>query len=403
MTVSIDDIRRAHERIAPNIVRTPFDLSETMSALTGVQLYLKFENQQFTASFKERGALNRLLDLTPAQRTRGVIAMSAGNHAQALAYHGRRLGVPTTIVMPRTTPNAKVEQTRAHGAEVILHGSQFDETRAFTHELARERDLTLVHPYDDPAVIAGQGTLALEMLETESGIGTLLVPIGGGGLISGIAVAAKTLLPSIQIIGVQSERYPAAHHAFHGLDPSDVPDGDTVADGIAVKSPGTLTMELIRRHVDDIVLVREKDIEQAIFMLAEIEKTVVEGAGAAGVAAVIRHADRFRGQDVGTILCGGNIDMMTLSSVLQRGMVRSHRLVRLEVEVPDVPGALGQVTQLIGELDSNIMEITHQRAFGASSARAAIVDMVLQLRGEEEAEHVLDALRARGFNAHLVD
>ena len=403
MTVSIDDIRRAHERIAPNIVRTPFDLSETMSALTGVQLYLKFENQQFTASFKERGALNRLLDLTPAQRTRGVIAMSAGNHAQALAYHGRRLGVPTTIVMPRTTPNAKVEQTRAHGAEVILHGSQFDETRAFTRELASQRDLTLVHPYDDPAVIAGQGTLALEMLETESGIGTLLVPIGGGGLISGIAVAAKTLLPSIQIIGVQSERYPAAHHAFHGLDPSDVPDGDTVADGIAVKSPGTLTMELIRRHVDDIVLVREKDIEQAIFMLAEIEKTVVEGAGAAGVAAVIRHADRFRGQDVGTILCGGNIDMMTLSSVLQRGMVRSHRLVRLEVEVPDVPGALGQVTQLIGELDSNIMEITHQRAFGASSARAAIVDMVLQLRGEEEAEHVLDALRARGFNAHLVD
>ena len=403
MTVSIDDIRHAHERIAPNIVRTPFELSETMSALTGVQLYLKFENQQFTASFKERGALNRLLDLTPAQRIRGVIAMSAGNHAQALAYHGWRLGVPTTIVMPRTTPNAKVEQTRAHGAEVILHGSQFDATRAFTHELASQRDLTLAHPYDDPAVIAGQGTVALEMLETGSAIGALLVPIGGGGLISGVAVAAKTLLPGIQIIGVQSERYPAAHHAFHGLDPSDVPNGDTVADGIAVKSPGTLTMELIRRHVDDIVLVREKDIEQAIFMLAEIEKTVVEGAGAVGVAAVMRHKDRFQGQDVGTILCGGNIDMMTLSSVLQRGMVRSHRLVRLEVEVPDVPGALGQVTQLIGELDSNIMEITHQRTFGASSARAAIVDMVLQLRGEEEAEHVLDALRARGFNAHLVD
>ena len=403
VTVSIDDIRRAHERIAPSIVRTPFDVSETMSALTGVQLYLKFENQQFTASFKERGALNRLLDLTPEQRTRGVIAMSAGNHAQALAYHGRRLGVPTTIVMPRTTPNAKVEQTRAHRAEVILHGSQFDETRAFTHELARERDLTLVHPYDDPAVIAGQGTVALEMLETESGIGTLLVPIGGGGLISGVAVAAKTLLPSIQIIGVQSERYPAAHHAFHDLDPDDVPGGDTIADGIAVKSPGALTMELIRRHVDDIVLVREEDIEQAIFMLAEIEKTVVEGAGAAGVAAVIRHKDRFQGQDVGTILCGGNIDMMTLSSVLQRGMVRSHRLVRIEVEVPDIPGALGQVAQLVGELHSNIMEIIHHRAFGASSARAAIVDMVLQLRGEEEAEHVLDALRVRGFNARLVD
>ena len=403
MTVTIDDIRRAHELIQPSIVRTPFELSETLSALTGVQLYLKFENQQFTASFKERGALHRMLGLSRAERARGVIAMSAGNHAQALAYHGRRLGIPTTIVMPRTTPNSKVEQTRAHGAEVILHGSQFDETRAFTQELARERDLTLVHPYDDPAVIAGQGTLALEMLGTGNRIDTLLAPIGGGGLISGVAVAARALHPSIQIVGVQSERYPSAHHAFHGLDPNDVPNHDTVADGIAVKSPGVLTMDLIRRHVDDIVLVAEDDIEQAIFVLAEIEKTVVEGAGAAGVAAAMRYKERYRGQNVGTILCGGNIDMMTLSSVLQRGMVRSHRLVRLEVEVPDTPGALGQVTQLLGELHSNIMEISHQRAFDASSARAAIVNMVLQLRGEEEAEQVLEALSAQGFDARLLD
>ena len=403
MTVSIDDIRRAHERIAPSIVRTPFNLSETLSAVMGAHLFLKFENQQFTASFKERGALNRLLDLKPDEQARGVIAMSAGNHAQALAYHGKRLGVPTTIVMPRTTPNAKVEQTRAHGAEVILHGSDFDETRAFTHQLARERSLTLVHPYDDPVVIAGQGTLALEMLEMGHRLDVLLVPIGGGGLISGVAIGAKALLSTIEVIGVQSERYPAAHHAFHGLDPVDVPVHDTVADGIAVKSPGALTMELIRRYVDDVVLVPEEDIEQAIFMLAEIEKTVVEGAGAAGVAAAIRHKDRFQGQNVGTILCGGNIDMMTLSSVLQRGMVRSHRLVRLRVEVPDVPGALGQVTQLIGELDSNIMEIGHQRAFDASSARAAIVEMVLQLRGEEQAEQVLETLRARGFNAHWLN
>jgi len=402
VTISIDDIRRAHERIAPSIVRTPFELSKTLSAVTGVQLYLKHENQQYTASFKERGALNRLLDLTTAQRRKGVIAMSAGNHAQALAYHGRRLGIPATIVMPRTTPNSKVEQTRAHGAQVILHGIQFDETRAFTQELARQRDLTLVHPYDDPAVIAGQGTLALEMLETGYGIDTLLVPVGGGGLISGVSVAAKALVPSIQVIGVQSERYPSAHHAFHGLDPSDVPDHDTVADGIAVKSPGTLTMELIRRHVDDIVLVDEEHIEQAIFMLAEIEKTVVEGAGAAGVAAAIRHKNRFQGKHVGTILCGGNIDMMTLSSVLQRGMVRSHRLVKLRVEVPDIPGALGQVTQLIGELNSNIMEISHQRTFGASSARAAIVDLVLQLRGEEQADQLLEALRDWGLNARLI-
>ncbi|NND28862.1 MAG: threonine ammonia-lyase [Myxococcales bacterium] len=402
MTVTIDDIRSAQTLIRPSVVRTPFELSETLSAMMGVQLYLKFENQQFTASFKERGALHRLLGLSEAESSRGVIAMSAGNHAQALAYHGRRLGIPTTIVMPRTTPNSKVEQTRAHGAEVILHGSQFDETRAFTKELAEERKLTLVHPYDDPAVIAGQGTLALEILASGSHIDTLLVPIGGGGLISGVAVAAKALQPSIQIVGVQSDRYPAAHDAFHGLAPTDVTNHDTVADGIAVKSPGALTIDLIRRYVDDIVLVSEDDIEQAIFVLAEIEKTVVEGAGAAGVAAAMRHKAKYQSKRVGTILCGGNIDMMTLSSVLQRGMVRSHRLVRLEVEVPDIPGALGQVTQLIGELHSNIMEISHQRAFDASSARAAIVNMVLQLRGEEEADQVLAALRARGFDARFV-
>ena len=402
MSVNLDAVRAAARAIAGSVVETPCVHSRTLSHIAGAQVYLKFENHQFTASFKERGALHRLLGLSRAQRVRGVIAMSAGNHAQALAYHGSRLGIPTTIVMPRTTPNSKVEQTRAHGAEVILHGSQFDETRAFTRELARERDLTLVHPYDDPAVIAGQGTLALEMLGTGNRIDILLVPIGGGGLISGVAVAAKALRPGIQIIGVQSERYPSAHHAFHDLDPSDVPNHDTVADGIAVKSPGILTMDLIRRHVDDIILVSEDDIEQAIFVLAEIEKTVVEGAGAAGVAAAMRHKERYQGQNVGTILCGGNIDMMTLSSVLQRGMVRSHRLVRLEVEVPDIPGALGQVTQLIGALHSNIMEISHQRAFDASSARAAIVNMVLQLRGEEEAEQVLEALSARGFDARLV-
>ena len=399
MPITLEDIERAQARIGSSIVRTPFDRSLTLSATTGVELFLKCENQQFTASFKERGALNRLLDLTAEERRRGVIAMSAGNHAQAVSYHGKRLGIPTTIVMPRTTPNPKVTQTRAHDAEVILHGSEFDETREFTRTLARERNLTLVHPYEDPAVIAGQGTIALEMLDVVDRLDTLLVPVGGGGLISGIAIAAKGRDPSIEVVGVQCERYPAAHHAFHGLDASDVPDHDTVADGIAVKSPGMLTMGLIRRFVDDMVLVREQDVEQAIFMLAEIEKTVVEGAGAAGVAALLRHAARFRGCRVATVLCGGNIDMLTLSSVLQRGMVRSHRMVRLRVEVPDIPGALGQVTQIVGALDSNILEIQHQRVFGGASARAAIVEMILQLRGEEGAEQVLRALRARGFDA----
>jgi threonine dehydratase len=402
MSVSIDDIRLAQERIAASIVCTPFEQSRALSSIAGVQLYLKHENLQYTASFKERGALNRLLSLTPEERTNGVIAMSAGNHAQALAYHGRRLGIPTTIVMPRTTPNPKVEQTRAHGARVMLHGIRFDETRAFTRELAHKRNLTLVHPYDDLDVIAGQGTVALEMLKAGHPIDALIVPVGGGGLISGVAIAAKALHPDIRIIGVQSERYPSAHHAFHGLDPDDIPDHDTVADGIAVKSPGAMTMNLIRSYVDDMVLVGEDEIEHAIFMLAEIEKTVVEGAGAAGVAAAVRHAERFEGKNVATILCGGNIDMMTLSAVLQRGMVRSHRLVKLRVEVPDIPGALGQVTQLIGELNSNIIEITHQRTFGAHTARAAIVELVLQLRGEEQAEEVLDALRAWNLDAHLI-
>jgi threonine dehydratase len=383
-------------------VLTPLEHSKTLSALTGAQIYLKFENHQFTASFKERGALNRLLDLTPDERRRGVIAMSAGNHAQAVAYHGRRLGIPTCIVMPRTTPNAKVEQTRVFDAEIILHGSQFDEARTFALEEGRRRNLTLVHPFDDPAVIAGQGTLGLEMLMQAPDLEVLVVPIGGGGLISGVAIGAKALNPRLEIIGVQTERYPAAYNAFHRID-APVPGGGTVAEGIAVKSPGALTMELIRHHVDDVVLVDEEYIERAVFNLLEIEKTVVEGAGAAGLAAVLRHPDRFRSRRVGIPLCGGNIDMMILSSLLQRGLVRSHRLVRLRVEIDDVPGALGSLTQLLGELDSNIIEIAHQRAFGGSSVRAVVVDLVLQMRGEEQEDQVVSALRERGLDARSND
>ena len=400
MTVTVADIKRAQQRIGSEIVLTPLEHSKTLSALTGAQIYLKFENHQFTASFKERGALNRLLDLTPEERRRGVIAMSAGNHAQAVAYHGRRLGIPTCIVMPRTTPNAKVEQTRVFDAEIILHGSQFDEARSFALEEGRRRNLTLVHPFDDAAVIAGQGTLGLEMLTQAPDLEVLVVPIGGGGLISGVAIAAKSVNPTLEIIGVQTDRYPSAYNTFHRIDDA-VPGGGTVAEGIAVKSPGKLTMDLIKRHVDDVVLVDEEHIERAIFNLLEIEKTVVEGAGAAGLAAVLRHPERFRGRRVGVPLCGGNIDMMILSSILQRGLVRSHRLVRLRVEIDDVPGALGKLTQLLGELDSNIIEIAHQRTFGGSSVRAVVVDLTLQMRGEEQEDKVLAALKERGLDARI--
>jgi threonine dehydratase len=399
MIITLADIEGARSRIADQVERTPFERSQTLSALTGADVWLKFENHQFTASFKERGALNRLLLLPEKERRRGVIAMSAGNHAQAVAYHGRRLGIPTCILMPRFTPNAKVQQTRVFGAEVILHGENLDEARARAMELAEQRGLVLVHPYDDPAVIAGQGTLGLEMIDQVADLDTIVVPVGGGGLISGVALAVKSMAPGIEIVGVQAERYPAIHHAFHRTEPPAdmVPSRATVAEGIAVKSPGKHCVPIVHQCVDDMLLVDEPTLEQAIFTLLEYEKTLVEGAGAAALAAALRHRERFSGRRIGLILSGGNIDMMVLSSVLMRGLVRSHRLVRVRVELPDVPGALGEVTRLLGELDSNIVDISHQRAFGASSVRAAMVELTLQMRGEEQAGQVSQALRDRGY------
>ena len=391
-------IRAARERLEGQVAVTPLSHSRTLSMLTGARVYLKFENLQFTSSFKERGALNCLLCLADAERRRGVIAMSAGNHAQALAYHGQRLGVPTTIVMPRFTPNAKVAQTRVFGAEVILHGSEFDEARRYTLDLAAERKLTLVHPYDDPRVIAGQGTLGLEILEQAPDAEVVVVPVGGGGLIGGVASAIKAERPDVRVVGVQVERFAAAHNAYHGIE--DMPKAiGTVAEGIAVKSPGSNTMPLIRALVDDMMLVSEEQVEQAIFTLLEIEKTVVEGAGAVALAAVHAHKSTFNGRRTVLILSGGNIDMMILSSVLQRGLVRSHRLVRLKVEIPDVPGALAQVTRVLAELDSNIVEIEHQRAFAGSSVRSTVVELVLQMRGEEQVDQVLAALSTQGYEA----
>jgi threonine dehydratase len=396
--MDIAELRAARERIQGQVAVTPLSRSRTLSALTGADVWLKFENLQFTSSFKERGALNCLLCLSEEERSRGVIAMSAGNHAQALAYHGRRLGVPTTIVMPRFTPNAKVAQTRVFEAEVILFGNEFDEARRHTLALAEERGLTLVHPFDDPRVIAGQGTLGLELLEQAPDIEVVVVPVGGGGLIGGVATAVKALRPDIAVVGVQVARFAGAFDGFHGSDTARKGLG-TVAEGIAVKSPGAATLPLIRERVDDMLLVQEEHVEQAIFALLEVEKTVVEGAGAAALAALYAHPARFAGKRVLLILTGGNIDMMMLSSVLQRGLVRSHRLVRLKVEIPDVPGALADLTRVLAERDSNIVEIEHQRAFAGSSVRSTVVELVLQMRGEEQTDQVLEALAAHGYEA----
>ena len=400
--MQLTEIQEARERIAGQVAFTPCLRSATLSSMTGADLYLKFENLQFTASFKERGALNCLLQLSDAEAARGVIAMSAGNHAQALAYHGQRLGVPTTIVMPRYTPNAKVAQTRVFDAEVILHGSQFDETLAFTESLAEERQLVLVHPYDDPRVIAGQGTVALEMLEQIPGLEVVLISVGGGGLISGMATALKSLAPSVEVIGVQMKRFPAVFDAFHGVTSAGGPPS-TVAEGISVATPGATTLPIVRRLVDDVVLVDEEEVEQGIFNLLEIEKTLVEGAGAASLAALLADEARFRDRRTGLVLCGGNLDMMILSSVLQRGLVRSHRLVQLQVEIPDVPGALAQLTAVLADLESNIIDIQHQRTFGVSSVRASRVALVLQMRGEEQIDQVVEALAERGYEASLSD
>jgi len=401
LAISLADVETAARLIEGQIVHTPILRSRTLSQITGADVWLKFENHQFTASFKERGALNRLLALSASQREKGVVTMSAGNHAQAVAYHAKRLGIPATIVMPRSTPNAKVDQTRVFGPEVILQGLVFDESKQLAMDLAQERDLTMIHPYDDPAVMAGQGTLALELLADAPRPEAILVPIGGGGLISGVATVMTALAPETEVIGVQAERYPGAYRAIKGESPE--LGAFTIAEGIAVKAPGEFTLPIIRDKVDDILLVSESDLERAVLMLLEIEKTVAEGAGAAGLAALLAYPDRFRGRRVTLLLCGGNLDLMVLSSLILRGLVRSHRLVRVRVEIPDLPGALGEVCRLLGELDSNIIDIQHQRAFSGSSVRATGVDFVLQMRGAEQIEQVLDSLARKGYRARLVE
>ncbi|MEZ5727115.1 MAG: threonine ammonia-lyase [Burkholderiaceae bacterium] len=397
--VDIGDIEAAAARIGRQVERTPFLHSTTLSGIVGADVYLKFENLQFTASFKERGALNKLLVMSPAARASGVLAISAGNHAQGVAYHARRLNVPATIVMPRFTPSVKVERTREFGAEVVLEGETFDEARAAGLALAESRGLSLVHPYDDPAVIAGQGTIGLEMLEVVPDLDAVVIAVGGGGLIAGVATALRARRPGIEIVGVQTERFPAAYDAFHGQHHPSA--GSTIADGIAVEAPGAITVPIIRDLVDDMVLVTEADIEDAILMLLEVEKTVVEGAGAVGLAAALRHGPRWQGRKLGLLLCGGNIDPLLLASVIERGMVRLGRLTRLYVDMRDAPGALAEVTGLIADQNANIEEIRHQRAFTSVLARRVEVELVVQTRGRDHQQSLVSALGAAGYRARI--
>lgn len=401
LAVTIADVRAAAARVAGAVVRTPTLRSGPLSRLSGADVFIKYENLQVTAAYKERGALNRLLQMEEGLRARGVIAASAGNHAQGLAYHGALLSVPVTIVMPRQTPVVKVAQTEGHGANVVLHGDTFDEAYAHARQLERERGLTFVHPFDDAAIIAGQGTVALEMLEDAPQLDALLVSIGGGGLIAGMATAARAVKPAIDIIGVQAETYPSSYAAFTGQAMEGA--GDTIAEGIAVKQPGALTSAIIRALVDDVVLVSETAIEQAVSLLFQFQKTVVEGAGAAGLAALLTDPDRFRGRAVGLVLTGGNIDTRLLANILLRDLARSGRLARLRIQLQDRPGTLHSVVRLFDDHQVNIIEIDHHRLFTELPTRGVYIDVECEARDRAHLGRLIAALEGDGFNVHPVE
>ena len=397
--LTLQDIRDAATRLRGQVANTPFVESRTLSEVTGARVFLKFENLQFTASFKERGACNKLSQLSNEERRRGVVAMSAGNHAQGVAYHAQRLGLRAVIVMPRFTPGVKVERTRGFGAEVVLHGDTLDEARAHAHALGEQQQLVFVHPYDDEAIAAGQGTAALEMLEAEPDLDTLVVAIGGGGLIAGMATAAKAIRPDIEVVGVQTVRFPAMFNAVKG---THHPQGSsTIAEGIAVGTPGRVTQPVVAALVDDVVLVDEGDIEQAIVMLLEIEKTLVEGAGAAGLAALLKEPARYAGKKVGLVLSGGNIDPLLLAAIIERGMVRSGRLARIRVSARDVPGMLARIVTTVADAGANVEEVHHQRAFTALAVQNVEIELVLQTRGPAHIAELLQRLRDVGLQAEV--
>jgi len=398
--VDLASIRDAADIIRGAVVRTPTVDSPTLSALFGCRLSLKLETQQHTSSFKERGALVKLSGLTADERRRGTIAMSAGNHAQGVAYHAARLGIPSTIVMPETTPFSKVERTRSHGARVVLRGRTLADCRAETERLVAEEGLVLVHPYDDPDIIRGQGTIGLEILAELPDVDVLVVPIGGGGLISGIAIAAKALKPSIRIIGVQVESFPSMWQAIRGLPATS--GGSTLAEGIAVKDAGLLTRRVVAELVEDIVLVPERAIERAVQVMIEQQRLVAEGAGAAGIAALLHDPERFAGQRVATVVCGGNIDSRILASVMMRGLVRDGRMVRLRVEISDEPGVLATVARVIGETGGNIVEIYHQRLFQDVPVKQADLDAVVETRNAEHVREIVARFAELGMTARLL-
>jgi threonine dehydratase len=402
VTISFEDIEAAALRLAGHVLATPCVESKTLGQIIGAQVFLKFENLQFTASFKERGALNKLATLvansqSTGQPIKGVIAASAGNHAQGVAHHAQRLGLRAVIVMPLNTPMVKVERTRGFGAEVVLHGDGFDEAHTRALQLATSEGLTFVHPFDDADVIAGQGTTAIEMLREQPSIDTLVVAVGGGGLISGMATAVRAIKPSVHIVGVQTVRFPAMVNAVQGT--THAQGASTIAEGIAVGQPGQITRAIVRELVNEWVLVDEGDIEQAIVMLLEIEKTLVEGAGAAGLAALLKDPARYAGKKVGLVLCGGNIDPLLLTGILERGMVRAGRLARIRVAARDSPGVLARITAVVAGVGANIDEVHHQRAFSSLSAQSVEVELVLQTRNPAHVAEVVAALQAAGFEA----
>ncbi len=397
--ITLAAIEDAAATLQGAIVETPFAVSRTLSALLGCEIWLKFENQQFTAAYKERGALNKLASLTAAERAAGVIAMSAGNHAQGVAYHAARLGIPAIIVMPEGTPAVKVENTRALGARVILEGATFEDSAAITRNLARDEGYTFIHPFDDPKVIAGQGTIALEMLRANPDLDDLVIPIGGGGLISGMGTVARALKPSTRVIGVEAALYPSMYNLIkHANLPI---GGDTLAEGIAVKEPGAMTRAIIALVVDDIMLVSEAEIERAVALLIAIEKTVVEGAGAAGLAAIIADPHRFRGRKVGLVLCGGNIDSRLLASVLTRELARDGRLARLAIDIPDRPGQLAKVSGVIGSAGANIVEVYHQRVFTDLPAKGTELNLVIETRDSGHLTDTVTELEKAGYRVTL--